>query len=189
MTMMTRPVAKTSLLAGLLLTAATAIPAAGQTSQGAPAAAQSRPAAMARQVTDADFVTKVAISDMFEIESSRLALLQSQDTDVKAFAQKMITDHGKSTERLKGVVGQSGAPAQMPTQLDADHQQKLTRLKATSGKSFDAAYLQMQREGHEQAVALFAAYSKTGGNGALKAFANEVLPTIQMHHQQVQKLD
>lgn len=187
MTMMTRPAVSAPLLAGLLAAVA-AMPAASQTSQGAPAAPQSRPAAVAGQVTDTDFVTRVALSDMFEIESSRLALQQSQDADVKALAQKMITDHGKSTERLKGVVGQSGA-AQMPMQLDADHQQKLARLKATSGKSFDAAYLQMQREGHEQAVALFTAYSKTGGNGALKAFANEVLPTIQMHHKQVQQLD
>lgn len=38
-----------------------------------------------------DFVTEAAQSDMFEIESSKLAEEKSQDFGIKNFAQQMIT--------------------------------------------------------------------------------------------------
>ena len=40
-----------------------------------------------------DFVNKVAISDMFEIQSSQMALSKQADADTKPFAEKMIQDH------------------------------------------------------------------------------------------------
>ena len=44
----------------------------------------------------ADFVMEAATSDMFEIASSKLAVDRA-DAKTKAFAQKMITDHEKTT--------------------------------------------------------------------------------------------
>lgn len=49
-----------------------------------------------------DFVGEAATSDMFEIESSKLALERS-DAATKAFAQQMLTDHKKTTGELKGL--------------------------------------------------------------------------------------
>src|ERR1044072_2242204 len=40
-----------------------------------------------------DFITEAATSDMFEIESSKLAVERSSDAATKTFAQQMITDH------------------------------------------------------------------------------------------------
>jgi hypothetical protein len=40
-----------------------------------------------------DFVQKVAVSDMFEIQSSQLALDKKADRDTKPCAQKMMKDH------------------------------------------------------------------------------------------------
>jgi putative membrane protein len=39
-----------------------------------------------------EFVTKVAISAMFEIQSSQLALDKQADRDIKPLAQKMVKD-------------------------------------------------------------------------------------------------
>ena len=46
-----------------------------------------------------DFVNKVALSDMFEIQSSQLALTKQPDADTKPFAEKMISDHHVDTRR------------------------------------------------------------------------------------------
>jgi putative membrane protein len=46
-------------------------------------------------------VNKVAISDMFEIESSRLALSKEPDRDTKPFAERMVADHQKTSSELK----------------------------------------------------------------------------------------
>ena len=50
-----------------------------------------------------DFVKQAAISDMFEIESSKLAQ-QKADADSKAFAEKMIKDHTETSTELKALV-------------------------------------------------------------------------------------
>ena len=183
---------RTHLYAGLsagLMTLAMAFPASAQSgkSPAVPQAPQARPAA--GMLTDGEFVARAAMGDMFEIETSKLALTRSQDPDVKAFAQKMIRDHQTSSDRLQGILGQSGAPAQMPSSLDAMHRQKIARLETAQGKAFDAAYRDVQMEAHAEAVQLYTAYSKSGSNPALKAFATEVLPTIEMHHKQVGQLD
>ena len=42
-------------------------------------------------------MNKVAISDMFEIQSSQLALAKQADADTKPFAEKMVQDHQKAS--------------------------------------------------------------------------------------------
>ena len=52
-----------------------------------------------------EFVNKVAVSDMFEIQSSQLALTEKQpDKDTKPFAQRMVKDHQKTTAELKKLI-------------------------------------------------------------------------------------
>ena len=51
----------------------------------------------------ADFVTQAAVSDMFEIQTSQLALQQSNEP-TKAFAKQMITDHEMTSGEMKAMV-------------------------------------------------------------------------------------
>jgi putative membrane protein len=49
-----------------------------------------------------EFVNKVAVSDMFEIQSSQLALTEKQpDKDTKPFAQRMVKDHPGIAEQVE----------------------------------------------------------------------------------------
>ena len=77
-----------------------------------------------------EFVNKVAISDMFEIQSSRLALTKQPDKDTKPFAEKMVRDHQKTSNELKSLVDSGKVKAKLPTALDSEHQQMLDELKA-----------------------------------------------------------
>lgn len=43
-----------------------------------------------------EFVTKAALSDKFEIASSKLAVSKSGNPDIQAFARQMVTDHSLS---------------------------------------------------------------------------------------------
>jgi predicted outer membrane protein len=52
---------------------------------------------------------------------------------------------------------------------------------APAGAAFDRLYAQYQVQAHQQAVASFAAYSQTGGDPAMRAFATQALPTLQQH--------
>jgi putative membrane protein len=115
-----------------------------------------------------DFVNKVAISDMFEIQSSQLALAKQADADTKPFAEKMVQDHQKTSSELKALVDGGKVKATLPTALDTQHQKMLDELKAKDGKDFDASYDQTQLKAHQDAVALFDAYAKGGDNAELK---------------------
>ena len=126
-----------------------------------------------------DFVNKVAISDMFEIQSSQLALSKQADADTKPFAEKMVQDHQKTSSELKGVVEGSMVKLTLPTSLDSEHQKMLNELNAKSGKDFDQTYDQIQVKARREAVALFEAYSKKSGEDSeLKTWAAKTLPRI-----------
>ena len=64
-----------------------------------------------------DFVNKVAISDMFEIQSSQLALTKQPDADTKPFAEKMMSDHQKTSGELKALVSNGKVKATLPSAL------------------------------------------------------------------------
>jgi len=135
-----------------------------------------------------DFVNKVAVSDMFEIQSSRVALTKQPDKDTKPFAEKMVRDHQKTSNELKTLVDSGKVKAKLPTALDSEHQQMLDGLKAKSGKDFDSSYDQMQLKAHEDAVALFDAYAKGGDDPELKKWAAKTLPHLKEHLSMAQKL-
>jgi putative membrane protein len=135
-----------------------------------------------------DFVTKVAISDMFEIQSSQLALSKQADTDTKPFAEKMVQDHQKTSTELKSLVEGGKVKATLPSALDAEHQKMLDDLKAKSGKDFDQSYDQVQLKAHRDAVVLFEAYAKGGDNADLKAWAGQTLPHLKEHLGMAEKL-
>src|ERR1044071_7638929 len=69
----------------------------------------------------ADFVKQVAVSDMFEIESSKLAT-EKGDASTKTFAQQMVKDHTKTSTELKST---AQGVAEIPTAMDSSHQSKL----------------------------------------------------------------
>jgi putative membrane protein len=51
-----------------------------------------------------DFMNKVAVSDMFEIQSSQIALAKQGGRWYKAVRGKMIQDHQKTSSELKALV-------------------------------------------------------------------------------------
>lgn len=130
--------------------------------------------------TTADFVKEVAVSDMFEIESSKLAV-QEGNAQEKSFAQQMVTDHTKTSSELKALVGDGKVQATLPMALDSSHQSKLDKLKNGSGKDFSSDYNSYQVSAHEDAISLFDRYAKGGDNAALKDWAGKMLPALRHH--------
>jgi putative membrane protein len=135
-----------------------------------------------------EFINKVAVSDMFEIQASQLALAKQADADIKPFAEKMVVDHQKTSSELKALIDGGKVKAKLPTALDSEHQKLLDELKAKSGKDFDQSYDQAQVKGHKDAVALFEAYSKSGDDPELKSWAAKTLPHLKEHLSMAEKL-
>lgn len=137
--------------------------------------------------TTADFVKEVAISDMFEVESSKLAQ-QKGNVQEKSFAQQMVIDHTKSSNELKDMVNSGKVKAELPTSLDSSHQSKLSKLKEQSGKDFSSSFDSYQVSAHKDAVSLFERYAKGGDNPELKEWAGKMLPALKHHLEMAQEL-
>lgn len=132
-----------------------------------------------------DFVSEAAMSDMFEIQESKLAI-DHGNAATKAFATQMVTDHTKTSNELKGMLPAGVTP---PAALDSAHQKKLDKLSSLNGNDFEKQYRSDQVSAHKTAVSLFKRYAKGGDNPALKAWAGQTLPTLQDHLKMAQDLD
>jgi len=151
-----------------------------------PPAKQAAAPAMATPSTST-FLTNTAVANLFEIESSKAALAKTKNDKVKAFANLMVTDHTGAGTKFKQAV--TDAKLTPPAEkLDAKHQALLDDLKKKDGAAFDSAYVKAQHDGHVETVAMFEAYAKGGDNARMKQFANEMLPTLKTHLDQVSKL-
>jgi putative membrane protein len=138
-------------------------------------------AVIGKAPTTQDFVMEAAVSDMFEIESSKLAQTKAQDASIKTFAGKMIEDHTKTSEELKALVSGGKVQAQIPAAMDDTHKKMIDKLNGLNGKDFDKQYASDQQSAHKDAVSLFERYAKGGDNGDLKGFAGKHLPHLQEH--------
>lgn len=136
-----------------------------------------------------EFVQKAAFTDMFEIEAGKIAQQRSTSAAIKAFAKQMVTDHTATSTQLKGILAaEAGAPA-IPTALDQDHLDRLSRLRSASAADFDGVYLDQQTEAHENALNLLRNYAAGGDNAQVKTFAAETAPKVEQHLATVRNLD
>jgi putative membrane protein len=128
---------------------------------------------------DAMFIRTAAMDGMAEVEHGRLAGQNAANDEVKQFAQRMVDDHGKAGDELKGLA--SGKNVTLPTELDAKHKAMQDRLSKMKGAAFDRAYMAHMVTAHQQAVALFQKQANGGKDPEAKAWAAKILPTLQEH--------
>ncbi|MCK8782114.1 DUF4142 domain-containing protein [Rhizobium sp. NTR19] len=136
-----------------------------------------------------DFVMQASASDMFEIESSKLAVQMSEDEATKKFAQQMITDHEKTSAELKELISSGKVKATPATALPDEMKEDLDELAKLKGAEFTEEYHDAQVDAHEEAVDLFTRYSKEGENADLKAWAAKTLPALEHHYKMAQDMD
>jgi putative membrane protein len=128
--------------------------------------------------TTNDFIQEAAISDMFEIESSKMASAKLAGPE-KEFAAKMVADHTKTTAELTAEAKAGNIP--IPPAMDSSHQKMLDKLNSLNGDDFRKQYFSDQVSAHKDAVSLFTRYSNGGDNLKLKNWATTALPALQHH--------
>jgi len=126
-------------------------------------------------------------ANLFEMESSRLALTRSQSKAIKEFADRIVAEHTRAANRARQVLNEIGASAP-PALLEPGHQQQLDALKAVANAEFDRAFVEVQYTAHVEAIGLMRDYARSGDNERLKALAGEMLALLQSHLDHVTRL-
>ncbi|HYE42428.1 MAG TPA: DUF4142 domain-containing protein [Caulobacteraceae bacterium] len=127
------------------------------------------------------YMKMAAASDMFEIESSQLALQKAGSADIRAFAQMMVDHHTRTSADLMAAARAGGLTPPSPM-LPPDKRAKIEALNGASrGQAFDRMYMDMQVMAHQEALALHSTYAARGDNPSLKAAAAKTAPIVQSH--------
>ncbi|HEU4889620.1 MAG TPA: DUF4142 domain-containing protein [Thermoanaerobaculia bacterium] len=128
---------------------------------------------------DKEFVAMAGMGGLAEVQMGNLALQKASSADVKAFAQRMVTDHSKANAELAQFATAKGLA--LPTELADAPKAGYEHLNGLSGAEFDKAYMQHMVEDHEKDVAEFDKASTSATDADLKAWAGKTLPTLKEH--------
>jgi putative membrane protein len=137
-------------------------------------------------VPEKSFVEKAAKGNFAEVELGKLASQKSDDSQVKAFGQQMITDHSKANDQLKPIADSASVP--WPTQLTGESKTVYDRLSKLSGAQFDKLYVQMMVQDHQKDAAEYRIESSKVKDPQLKTYVSQTLPVVEQHLNHIKQL-
>jgi putative membrane protein len=135
---------------------------------------------------DQEFLDKALIGGLMEVQTSGIVITKSQNQDVKAFAQKMISDHSKTNKEMKELGRENGVALIGGTSIE--QQNEMNELSKLSGAAFDKEYVKRMVAAHEKDVAEFQKQADSGTNADIKKFAAETLPALKMHLEMIKDI-
>lgn len=123
------------------------------------------------------FLTVASIANLQEANAGQLAAEKGKRADVRSFGQMMVKDHHQAEQQLLQVAKNSNinlsSAATGGIQSDSN-------LK-NAGDKFDQLYVHAMLTDHRNTIATFQAYATTGKDPAVRAYAQQVLPTLKAH--------
>ncbi len=148
--------------------------------------------ASAQAPSDAQIVQIVQTANQIDIRQSKLALQKSKDSQVKEFANQMISDHTaleKSVADLAKKLNVTPQDSDTSKQLNQQAADEAKKLKSLSGKAFDKEYASHEVAFHQ---AVIDAATKTlipnAHNQELKSALQDAAPLLQGHLQHAEQL-
>jgi putative membrane protein len=145
-------------------------PVVGQVSSTAPASLSA---------ADKKFIEKVASANTAEIQSAKLAQDKSSDEHIKDVAQTMLTDHTEAGQKLTALAQQKGVT--VPAEMAPADQKQVDKFSSLEGKKFDRAYVKSEIKDHKEMLVILKKEAASGKDPDVKAFAEQLEPTIQKH--------
>jgi putative membrane protein len=134
-----------------------------------------------------NYVKMAAASDLFEIQSSQLALSKAQRPETRSYAQMLVQHHTQTTQATVAAARASGMNPPPPMLLPMQ-QRMMNELRRASGANFDRVYLTQQIPAHEMALALHTNYSRRGDTPALRQTAATAVPLVQQHLDEARRM-
>jgi putative membrane protein len=146
------------------------------------------PPVQAADLSTPAFVVQAVAVNRFEIASSQLALRKTKNDAVQGFANQVILDYTVAGMKLRQALADAKLPSPREA-LDAGHKALFDELSKTPpGKPFAKAYVEIQDKALRGDLETFQAYAKGGDNERLKLFAEEMVPVVKGHLEQLAKL-
>ena len=130
------------------------------------------------------FLIVASIGNLQEISAGQQAVQKARRPEVRDFAQLMIKDHGQAEQQLLKLAKGRGInlPAAATGGIKPD-------LLLAGAANFDSAYVRAMSSGHGNTVQIFENYATTGKDPAVRAWAQQMLPTLKMHLEHIKTIE
>ncbi len=128
----------------------------------------------------------IAEGGLAETAAGKLAETRGTTPSVKQFGAMMVKDHSAANEKLKGIASAKGI--KLPTEPGLTQKAKAELLEHKDGAAFDQAYIDGQINDHIATEELLQKEISSGKDADAKAFAREILPTVQSHLKAIQNI-
>lgn len=157
---------------------------------GAAAGAGAQPAGGAGEAggAGAQVLGLMYASDNLEVQTSQTALQHAQSAAVKRLAQRIAHDHQTHRQRVEQVSQQAGLEAVPPANAVAEQTQAQDRLAGKTGAAFDSAYVALQVEAHQKAIADLERMQGQVQNQEVRQLVDTTLSTMRAHLQEAQRV-
>ncbi len=130
----------------------------------------------------------MAQANINEIAAAKIALNKAQSSEVKAFAQKMVDDHGAALTKVQTTAQQKGVT--LPTEPDAMHKTMAAELEKQSGDAFDKMYMENAgTKDHEMVLSKLKSDATMIKDPDVKALADAHTPVVEQHLKSAQQLN
>lgn len=122
----------------------------------------------------------MAQANINEIAAAKIALNKAQSSEVKAFAQKMVDDHGSALSKVQTVAKQKGVT--LPTEPDAKHKAMAAKLEKASDDEFDKMYMENAgTKDHKMVLSTLKSDAGEIKDPDVKALADAHTPVVEQH--------
>lgn len=141
------------------------------------------------KISAAEFAKKAGEAGVAEVEMGKLGSQKATHAEVKAFAQKMVTDHTKANKELMAAAKSKGL--EVPAEPGLMHKGMMEKFERQGADAdFNHDFMQQMVRDHKAVVELF----QTASNDAtldvdLRSWAKKTLPTLEQHLAEAQKLE
>jgi putative membrane protein len=136
--------------------------------------------------TDAYFMDQAARGGLAQVSEGQLAAKQAHEAAVRRYAAQMVTDHTKVNTDLNALAQQKRIT--LPTMPSDAQQRMMSQLQGLTGSTFDHTYLDQQVALQRYAVDLYRNEAKQGTDADVKALAARVLPELEQHLSEAERL-
>ncbi|KRC79244.1 hypothetical protein D3C87_453740 [compost metagenome] len=131
--------------------------------------------------SDARFLQAAASAGMFEVKAAELAGKRAENTEVKAFAAKMLEQHRALNAELKTLAATKKVA--LPAEPDEPDRATLEALQGKTGAAFDQLYVDKAAlDAHAMANRLFGTAAKESEDPQIREFAARALPMLADHY-------
>lgn len=135
---------------------------------------------------DKDFLKASTEDHYAEIKMAQMTLRTTKNPAIRAFAQKMITDHRALIAGTKPVAAEAGVT--LPTSPSAMADAELLKLKVLTGATYDKSYVDTADKDHHEDLTKVKQENTETQNAEMKKLTSHAADVIGKHTEMIDSL-